>query len=451
MSENELIPKKVKILYIDDDNELVDIYCRFFEKSEYIFKTAYDAESGYELAKTYLPDLIISDVAMPGWSGFDLCKKIRDNQILKDVIFILVSGLEVEPEDIILGLKTGADDYLVKPFMRDVLFAKIKSFLRIKTLKDSLEFADNVIETITKQGNHLAQELCETKENLTKEKDILNNSFKQISLMLDKEKRNNIEISKLKTQTDDTYKNLILLLSELIESKPQFHRGHSTNVGKIAETIATMLDLSPDETADIKTAGLLHEIGRISIPEALAKKSYDDYTRSEKDMLMQHPVKGEDLLKAFPEFENVKKIIRHIHERVDGTGFPNGLKKKKIPFGSKIIAVINAFDNLLFRTGEKSIEETFEIIERDVGTKYDSKVVNCLRRYISRHPYKSDNNFIEIRLYEAKPGMKLAAGVYTLKGAKLLPENTILTEENIEKIAQYNKIEPLEETVFIKG
>ena len=105
----------------------------------------------------------------------------------------------------------------------------------------------------------------------------------------------------------------------------------------------------------------------------------------------------------------------------------------------------------MFRGKTIAIDAALAIIESDTGTKYDSKIVNCLRRFVSRHPVKSENGFIEMRLYEVKPGMRLAAGVYTLKGAKLLPENTILTEKNIDKIAKYNKIDLLEETVFIKG
>lgn len=450
MTEGDANLSKIKILYIDDDADLIAIYRRFFETTDYIFQTATNAESGYDTAKTFIPDIIISDVAMPGWSGLDLCRIIRNDPVLKNVIFILLSGMEIDSDDIIDGLDAGADDYLVKPFMRDALFAKIKSFLRIKKLKDQLKYADEMLEAVTKQHDSLEQELIATKETLSGEKDLLVNSLKQISLMTEKEKRNDSEIKSLKKQLTENSNNLTALLSELIESKPQFHRGHSTNVGEMAESIAKMLELSENEIPDIKTAGLLHEIGRISIPEELSKKSFEDYTESEKDMLIQHPVKGEELLNRFPAFKNAAKLVRHIHENVDGTGFPNGLKKKKIPLGSKIIAVVNAFDNIMFRGKKISIDEAFEIIEADVGTKYDSVVVNCLRRFISRHPIDSDNGFIEMKLYEVKPGMELAAGVYTLKGAKLLPENTVLTEDNINKIAQYNKIDLLEETLFIK-
>ena len=451
MTELTSLTEKIKILYIDDDIELIAIYIRFFETTDYDFKTANDAESGYELAKSFIPDLIISDVTMPGLSGLDLCRKIRKDPVLENVIFMLLSGHEIDAEDIIEGLNAGADDYLLKPFMRDVLFAKIKSQLRTKKLKDELQYADNMVEKLNSQYTQVVEELNTTKEILSEEKELLFNSLKQITLMTEKEKRNDLEIESLKDQIRNNNDNFITMLSELIEAKPQFHRGHSVNVSKVVESIATMLELSKKEVDDIKTAGLLHELGRISIPEELATKSYNDYSQSERDLLVQHPVKGAKLLRMFPEFDNIGKIIRHIHENVDGTGFPNGLKKKKIPLGSKIISVVNAFDNIMYRNEKISAEKSFEILEESVGSKYDSLVVNCLRRFVNRHSIDTNSNYLEMRLYEVKPGMQLAAGVYTLKGAKLLPENTVLTEDNIKKIAQYNKIDLLEETLFIKG
>ena len=85
MPKQEMIKRKAKILYVDDDSDLIDIYTRFFETSDYIFKAAYDAESGYELAKIFIPDIIISDVAMPGMSGLEFCRKIRSDEEMEEL------------------------------------------------------------------------------------------------------------------------------------------------------------------------------------------------------------------------------------------------------------------------------------------------------------------------------------------------------------------------------
>lgn len=450
MSVSTHLQQKTKILYIDDDCELVDIYSRFFEGSDYLFKTAYNAETGYEIARLFIPDIIISDVAMPGLSGLELCRQIREDTELTDVIFILVSGIDVEPEDIIDGLGAGADDYLVKPFMRDVLFAKIRSSLRLKKIKDSLRYTEALLEESRLEQKELANRLDETNEILSREKDLLVNSLKQITLMSEKEKRNTADIKKMNARLEADEINMVSLLSSLIESRPQYHRGHGLNVSNIAYDLAQMLALPESEAKDIKTAGLLHEIGRLMIPDSVSVTPPGELSQSEADLMIQHPVKGAALLDPFPALCGVKKIIRHIHENVDGTGYPDSLSATRIPVGARIIAVASAFDNIMFRGEKRSVDTVFDILDAEAGTRFDPKIINLLRKYVTRNPMEYEKNFAEVRLFEVKPGMKLAAGLYTLKGAKLLPENTVLTEENIEKIARYNKIDMLEETVFIK-
>ena len=139
----------VKILYIDDDTDLVSIYIRFFENSGYELKTAMTAEDGYALAQSFLPDLIISDVLLPGMNGIELCRKIRENDRLKDVIFMLVTGMEVDSDDMVDGFRAGADEYLMKPFSQLEILVRVKALLRIKHLKDELKIAREQISTLT--------------------------------------------------------------------------------------------------------------------------------------------------------------------------------------------------------------------------------------------------------------------------------------------------------------
>jgi len=145
-----------KILYIDDDAELVSIYIRFFEDSGYAFRTALSGEQGYEEAASFLPDLIICDVLLPGMNGIDLCRKIKAESRLNDVIFMLVTGMEVDSEDMVEGFTAGADEYLMKPFSKDEILARVNSLMKIKKLKDKLSMAE-------RQISELSDELKKTK------------------------------------------------------------------------------------------------------------------------------------------------------------------------------------------------------------------------------------------------------------------------------------------------
>lgn len=441
---------QIKILYIDDDIDLINIYTRFFEDSDYLLNTAISAEQGFDVAKALVPDLIISDVLLPGMTGVDLCRLIRKEDTLRDAIVMLVTGMEVEPTDIIEGFNAGADEYLMKPFSREELFARIYALLRIKRLRDEVASLKTYCDSLQGESERLGRELEETRSFLSKDKELLNNSLKQVSMMVAERDERVKEISRLENRIENDRKALIKVLAQLIEAKVQYHRGHSPNVAEIATFIAGMMGLSEDEIGDIRAAALLHELGKLSIPDDLSLKYPADYSEAERDMMALHPVKAWDMLKEFEGMDRIGKIVRHIHECIDGKGYPDGLKKDRIPVGSKIIAAAGEFDNAAYRAGAVSTEDVLEAMEKEVGTRFDARVMTCLRKYAGRHNQQGEKKTIEVRLFEVKPGMTLAAGLYTAKGTKLLPENTILTKETINQIARYNKIDLLDETIFIK-
>ncbi len=153
--EKSVCDDPVKILYIDDDTDLISIYVQFFEDTGYEFRTALSAEQGFREAVSFLPDLIICDVILPGMNGIEFCRKVKAEKGLGDVIFMLVTGMEVDSEDMVEGFRSGADEYLMKPFSRDEILARVNSLLRIKRLKDRLAQAEIKISTLTQELDQL--------------------------------------------------------------------------------------------------------------------------------------------------------------------------------------------------------------------------------------------------------------------------------------------------------
>ncbi len=119
--------------------------------------------------------------------------------------------------------------------------------------------------------------------------------------------------------------------------------------------------------------------------------------------------------------------------------------------GSRIISVANTYDNRVYRIKNGTVEKAFEIIEEETGLKYDAMAVHHLHKYANEHPKTKTDRNKEVSVFELEPGMKLASGIFSGRGAKLLPLNTVLTGESIERIARYNTLEPIKQTVFIKG
>jgi len=440
-----------KILYVDDDQDLIQIYTRFLEGENYSLKTAGDAEEGLEIALDFMPDLIISDVAMPGMDGLEFCRRVRASEGLADVIFMLVSGIDVEPTDVVAGLGAGADEYLVKPFSRDELVARIGTLLRIKGLKERAENADSFLKDELRNRDTLEARLAELKEELAGEREALPGALKQVASLVGERQKAVERADAMEARASDTLTTCVGLLISALDARPVFKRGHGADVERLSVAMAEDLGMESDKRHHLKQAARLHELGLLFVSEALAGKNPLDYTESEADFLSRHPERAGKMLAGVEGLEETARIVRHLFEHLDGSGTPRGLKKDAIPLASRIIAVADAWETLAAWPEGGSERDRLSRLEEEAGTRFDPKVVHCLRMCLGRKPETEVGGRVEMNVFDVKPGMVLASAIYTAKGAMLLPEDTVLTDEYIRQIARYNRIDSLEETVFIKG
>jgi putative nucleotidyltransferase with HDIG domain len=137
----------------------------------------------------------------------------------------------------------------------------------------------------------------------------------------------------------------LLGLANALEAKDVYTRGHSERVGATSRRLAIVLGLSPAEAEIVARAGLLHDIGKIGIPEAVLRKG-GPLSPDEWILMQRHPIIGAQIVAPFEFFTAGAVIIRHHHERVDGSGYPDGLTGNAIPLGARIVAVADVFDAL---------------------------------------------------------------------------------------------------------
>jgi putative nucleotidyltransferase with HDIG domain len=439
-----------KILCVDGDPTALLLYREILAEQDFAIETATTAEQGLALARRFLPDLIVSDVRLSGASGHEFCREVRRDAYLGTAMFILASGPKADPGGAVADLAGGADDYILKPIRKSELVAKLQALLRIKRLQDDLLVSN---QKLTKALNHLKRYKGELEKKhlaLQKEKAILQNSLQQISLMAHEREETHSRLEQLFEVQEGNFTHLTTLLAGIIESKRQYHRGHSKQVAEIAAFIAQQLGLPREEIRSIRIAALLHELGKLSVPDDLALKNPATYSQQEKELLMQHPLKGAAMLQKFSGFEKIARIIRHTHEHVDGSGVPDGLQGDQIPIGSRIIEAAGLYDNLVYRTRDGGAADAMARIEEQIGTRLDPAVVRHLAQYAARHPRDESERIREVSLYELQPGMILACGICTTRGMKLLPANTAITTESISQITHYHQIDPIEEIVFIR-
>lgn len=175
-------------------------------------------------------------------------------------------------------------------------------------------------------------------------------------------------------------------LAGAIDAKDPYTKGHSTSVSRFSEALARAINLPEKEVARITLGALLHDVGKIGIPETVLKKE-GPLSDEEWSIMKQHPVIGaEKVLQPNPNLRDLVPIVKHHHERIDGKGYPEGLSNGEIPLAAKIVAIADTYHALIsdrpYRKG-MNIEKALSILEEGAGTQWDE---NLVRTFIQIAP-----------------------------------------------------------------
>ncbi len=188
-----------------------------------------------------------------------------------------------------------------------------------------------------------------------------------------------IENAKLYKDLQGLFLSTITSLATAIEAKDPYTKGHSERVTRLSLAIAGKIGMSFKEKERLRIAGLLHDIGKIGIPEGILAKPAK-LNNEEWGIIKQHPAKGAEILKPIKQLEDVIPVIRHHHEKFTGGGYPDGLEGEEIPLGSRIITLVDAFDAMVstrpYRPAMKR-KDAINEIQRCKGTQFDPKIVEA--------------------------------------------------------------------------
>ena len=319
-----------RLLVIDDNAEVLKLM-RLLLNEEFDLDFASSGEAALVMLRDKAPDLVLSDVMMPGMDGQTLCRMIKADEKLSHIPVILVtarSGSEMLAE----GIESGADDYIAKPFDSVELKARIRSLLRMRQAESELALVNQNLKVRT--------------TDLVERQRIL-------------------------------FLSMIKSLVSALDAKDRYTRDHSTRVTEFTLLIAEKMGLNERELKDLELASILHDVGKIAVPEKILNKK-GRLTEEEFAYIKEHPIVGENILKPIIELQQVAKVVRHHHERYDGTGYPDGLKSLEIPIGSRIMSVADTYDSITsdrpYRNADSHNSAVKEILKCS-GTQFDPEVV----------------------------------------------------------------------------
>ncbi len=182
----------------------------------------------------------------------------------------------------------------------------------------------------------------------------------------------------LEEQLKQSQTGVMLALNMMLDLKDLNTGLHATRLAEWAVRVAEQLRVGHDELRDIEIASLLHDIGKIGVPDALLQKP-GKLSEDEIANVRKHPEYGWAILRNVPGFKRVSLLVLHHHERYDGSGYPAGLKAEEIPLGARIVAVVDAFDAMLstrsYREG-LPFAEAARRLRKSAGTQFDPSIVD---------------------------------------------------------------------------
>ena len=316
------------VLIVDDEESGRQTVESVLEGEGYNIAMAENGFQAIEKARSLLPDVILLDVMMPGMTGFEVCQRIRSDPQLAEIPIILLTALD-DRESMLSGLKSGADDFISKPFDRFELRARVLGITRLN------------------RYHKLVQERA--------------------------------NLQKAHTQLLDAYEATIVGWSHAMDLRDHETEGHSQRVMELTVKLAQSYGLDDEEIHHIKRGALLHDIGKIGVPDAILHKP-DKLTEEEWKVMRTHPQLAHEMLYPIEYLRPALDIPYCHHEKWDGTGYPRQLKNTEIPLAARIFAVVDVWDAVTsdrpYRPAWNK-DQALTYIREQSGRHFDPQVVEA--------------------------------------------------------------------------
>lgn len=329
------------VLIVDDVVENIQVAMNILKEDNYDLSFAMDGEEAIQLIEAQHDkfDLILLDVMMPKKSGFEVCEVLKHNTKTQDIPIIFVTA-KVDIDAISKGFAIGAVDYITKPFHADELLARVKNHLSLYQAKLLLKQHNINLETkITFSQKRFLSEL------------------------------------------EQTQRELIYVLTELMESASDETGKHVRRLSAISELLAKLHPaLTDEDVAIIRDASPMHDIGKMTIPQHILHKP-GKYNDDEFNVMKQHTTNAYNLLKTSSRklFKAAAIIAHEHHEKWNGTGYPRGLKGSDIHIYGRVVAIADVFDALTHSRCYKdawSNEAALSYIQEQKGKHFDPELVD---------------------------------------------------------------------------
>ncbi len=370
----------MKILLVDDNIDSLSILSLILEHEGYDIISAVNGAEALQKARQTPPDLVISDILMPVMDGFTLCREWKKDDLLKEIPFIFYSAEYTDEKDEKLALKEGADKYIRKPVDPELFLSIIPDVMssagntRGKTRKPENENQEEIFKLYNERLiKKLEQKMLDLEHEVTEHKQAK-----------DKIQRLFIDLQHSNAELVHAYDATIEGWSKALDLRDRETEGHSQRVAMKTIHVSREMGIKEPDLIHIKRGALLHDMGKIGIPDKILLKP-GPLTEEEKIIMRNHPLYAYDMLSSITFLLPALDIPYCHHEKWDGTGYPRGLKKEKIPLSARIFSIVDVHDALTHDRQYRSAwqkEKAVEYISSLTGTHFDPKIAGVFLRVI---------------------------------------------------------------------
>ena len=338
-------PSRPLVLIVEDNPTNIDLLVSTLN-AEYRLGIAKNGPKALDYAARQKPDLVLLDIMMPEMNGYEVCTRLKADPDTASIPIIFITAMS-ETVNKTRGFELGAVDYITKPFHAAEVKARIRTHVSLEAMRRQLESQNVLLEH-------------EVDQKTTQIREMLDASIRSMALM--------------------------------VEIRDPYTAGHQHRVAQLACAIAEKMGLTPETIDGIRIAGLLHDVGKIRIPVSILSRA-GKLLAAEFEMIKIHPQISFDILKNIPFPWPVAQMVLQHHERLDGSGYPQGLSGDQILLEAKILAVADVTEaNSSFRPYRpaRGIEAALLKIAQHKGEKYDADAVSACRDLFAGNGFTFD-------------------------------------------------------------
>ncbi|MDI6750180.1 MAG: HD domain-containing phosphohydrolase [Pseudomonadota bacterium] len=432
MTATQTPPAAPSILCVDDEPSILSALKRLFRPHGFTVLTAGSGQEALELLAQQPVDVVISDMRMPQMDGAQFLEQVF--QRWPETKRILLTGY-ADANATIAAVNLGHIwRYVAKPWNDAELVAAVQQALAHRRL----ERENAALVALTRRQN---EELKQLNAALEAKVAARTAELQQMLAMLEKSHE---ELKK-------GFMTTVKVLSSLFELRGGKLAGHSRRVAETARQLAQALQLDEAAAQDVLLAALLHDIGKISLPDHLLDKPFNTMPAEERAQVMTHPQRGELVLNAVDQLKKAAVLVRHHHECFDGSGYPDHLVGLAIPLGARILAVANDFDALQLGTlvsrPLKPAEARTYIFENR-GKRYDPQVVAAFMAKVADQ-IPEEVQELPMRPGTLRPGMVLTRDLMHPDGYLLLAKGQAVDSVVIEQLLKIESLEGHRLTLYV--